>query len=485
VGSSPSSRTIFYIITGVIAVRNLVALTVCVCVSVVCLSAAERPVIVVPVTGEIEEGIAAIVVRSIDVAEEQNAHAIILHMDTYGGKVIAAEKIMQALSRSTVRVYTYVDTKAISAGALIAAATSRIYMAPQSQIGDAKLMQGSIIPGMGSQEIDEGVKEKAYSAVRAMVRSACEKHGHPWPIFEAMMDEDISITNVIEEGKLLTLTTAEAISNKVAFGTASSLAHLKSELGVPDAPVHRIKAQAGEKVARFLTSMTVSGLLLVLGLGGLFIEIRTPGVGIPGIIGVICLALFFWGHNIAGMSSWLNIILFVAGIILILLEAFVIPGFGVTGISGIVCIFLALVLAMMDWQLGDWSRTPAMHEFISPLFTVMLSFIGAFALLLLTAKYLPAAPFINKLFLLKAMTHDEGYSSRNEEKLHRWIGRKGICKTTLRPAGKALIDDTVLDVVTGGDWIEQGTPVKVIDTQFNRIVVATYTSVSETKPEQS
>lgn len=450
------------------------AIHICICALALLTSsvmAAERPIIVIPITGEIEEGLAAFVQRGIREAENKNAHAVIIHMDTFGGKLTAAESIMQTLSRATVPVYTFVDTKAISAGALIAAASHRIYMAPQSQIGDAKIMQVSVIPGMGAQEVDEGAKEKVYSAVRAMVRSACERHGHPWPLFEAMMDESIAITNVIEEGRLLTMTSAEAVSNNLAIAVVGSLVQLKEEIGFPDAQLITLTPHSGERMARFLTSMTVSGFLLILGLGGLFIEARTPGVGIPGIIGIICLALFFWGHTIAGMSGWLHIALFVVGIILILLEIFVIPGFGVAGISGIICVFLALIFTMMDWQFGEWQNLPSMTDFARPLFTLTIGIVGAGVLLALATKIIPQTPYINTLFLSKEMTHNEGYTVRDIATISQWMGRIGVAKTALRPAGKAVIDDTLLDVVTSGEWIQAGTPVKVVDTHYNRIVV--------------
>ena len=432
--------------------------------------AGERPVVIVPVEGEIEEGLTYVVRRGIEKAEAENAHAVILRMDTYGGKVTAAEKIMQALSRTAVPTYTFVDTKAISAGALIAAATRGIYMAPQSQIGDAKLIQMSPMGLGGAKEIDEGLKEKAESPVRAMVRSACERNGHPWPIFEAMMDESVAISNVVEEGKLLTLTSAEAVSNDVAVEIVGSLSLMREHLGLEDAPVIRVEEGAQETVARFLTGTTVSGLLLMLGLAGLFIEIRTPGVGVPGVIGVVCLALFFWGHHIAGISGWFTIFLFSVGVLLLLLEIFVIPGFGIAGISGIICILASLVLTMVQWEGRE--MTGVMHAILGPLATVTVAFVGALVLLWVTAKFLPAAPIVSRVFLPKTMAHDEGYTSRDEAELKKWDGARGVARTTLRPAGKAVIKGVPVDVVTGGEWLQSGTAIKVVNTSYNRIVVA-------------
>jgi membrane-bound serine protease (ClpP class) len=434
-------------------------------------AAAERPVAyVIEVGGEIESALARIISRGIDEAGDSGARALILHMDTYGGRVNAAEEIMQALSRATVPTYTYVDTKAISAGALIAASTGKIYMAPQSQIGDAKLIAMSPIPLMGgAEEIDESVKEKAYSAVRAFVRSGCERHGHPWDIFEAMMDESIAISNVIEEGKLLTLTSQEAVELGVAQAIVGSIPALLEEIGLEDARVVKLETRSTERFARFLNSYVVAGLLLIFGLGGLFIEVRTPGIGVPGIVGVVCLALFFYGHMLTGLSGWLEIILFVVGVALLLVEVFIIPGFGITGILGIGCMFLALVLAMIEWAPG--SGIALGDQLIAPIAVVAAAVVGSFALLWAAAKFIPRAPGVSAIFLDKTMKSDEGYVSGDTAAMHSWIGKKGVAKTILRPAGKAVIDGTLLDVVTTGDFVASGTPVRVVSADNNRIMV--------------
>jgi len=432
----------------------------------------ERPVIIVPVFGEIEDGLVYIVERGIDEANKLNARALILHMDTYGGKIHSAEKIMQALSHVDIPTYTFVDTKAISAGALIAAATQYIYMAPQSQIGDAQIIQMSPVSILGgAKQVDDELKEKIYSATRAIVRSACERNGHDWKLFEAMMDEEVSISNVIEKGKLLTLTSHEAVETGLAEGISGNISKFLESVEFGNIPRVKIKPSAAEKMSRFFSSMTISGILLLLGLGGLFIELRTPGVGLPGAIGIICLALFFWGHYSANLSGWVPLIFFAIGLILLLVEIFVIPGFGVTGITGIVCIIASLVLAMLEWKPGDWSSFPNLEELAAPLAVVALSFTGALALIGVASKYLPAAPFTSRLFLSKKMDKKEGYSIDSSLDLSAFEGKTGVAKTTLRPAGKAVIDSHLLDVVSRGDFIQKGTKIKVVKIDSNHIIV--------------
>jgi len=414
----------------------------------------EKSVIIVPVNGEIEEGLAHIVQRAVKEAKLNKAAALILDMDTYGGKVQAAESIMQSIARLDIPTYTYVNTKAISAGALISASTKYIYMAPQSQIGDAKIIQMSPIPFLGgAKEIDEGMKEKAYSAVRAIVRSACEKNNHPYELFEAMMDEDIEITNVIAKGKLLTLTASEAVTQKLAIAVSPSLDKMIEMIGLADSPKNFITPRSGEHAARFLSSMMISGLLLILGLGGLFIEIKTPGFGVPGIIGVVCMALFFWGHYTANLTGWFPVAMFIIGIILLVLEIFVIPGFGVPGILGIIGVpgilgiilmVAALVLTMIDWVPGDWSNTPSLNEISAAIAVVALS---------------------NKI------DKEHGYTAFAEKNYQKWIDKTGVAKTTLRPAGKAVIDGILLDVVSQGDFINKNSQIKVVHVDSNHIVV--------------
>ena len=452
-------------------IRNFVFLLFA-CSSILAAELEERPVIIIPLYGEIEDGLVYVVERGVKEAEELNAQALILHMDTYGGKVQSAEKIMQALSHVDIPTYTYVDTKAISAGALIASATKYIYMAPQSQIGDAQIIQVSPISILGgAKKVDDGLKEKIYSATKAIVRSACERNGHDWKLFEAMMDEEIAISNIIKEGKLLTLTSNEAVDTGLAKGIFENMSKFLESIELGTVPRIKIKLSTGENLSRFFSSMTISGILLLIGLAGLFIEFRTPGIGLPGAVGIICLSLFFWGHYSANISGWVPVILFAIGLVLLLVEIFVIPGFGVAGISGIACIIASLLLAMLEWKPGDWSTFPPVEEFAKPLVVIALAFTGALVLIGIASKYLPSAPFVSRLFLSKKMDKKDGYSVHSSFEKKDVEGKTGVAKTTLRPSGKAIIANRLFDVVTTGDFIQKGSPIKVVKIDGNHIVV--------------
>ncbi|MCX7846878.1 MAG: ATP-dependent Clp protease proteolytic subunit [bacterium] len=445
------------------------------CASPLCRAANERPVVVVPLDGEIEDGLVYVVRRALRLAEQNQARAVILHMDTPGGKVTAMEKIMQELAHAPLPVYTYVDTKALSAGAMIAAATRAIYMAPQSQIGAAMLIQMPALPlGAPPQSLDEGVRAKMLSAYRAMVRSACERNGHRWDLFEAMMDPDIAISNLVEKGALLTLTAQEAVTQRLARAIATSIPHVLELLEMRDAPVIRVKPTGAEQLARFLTSSIVSGLLLALGLAGLFIELRTPGFGLPGTIGLVCLALFFWGHIIAGMSGWLEVALFLIGVILLLVEILLIPGFGITGIIGIILIVAALVLAMLEWSPGQ--GFPASSQLFKPVVVVASAFLASIILMVLVARLFPRTPGVSRMFLTYSLERAKAPSTATAPSANTLEGKTGVAKTILRPAGKALIDNVVYDVITDGEFIPAGTPIRVTSCSGNRIVVHPLTS---------
>ena len=222
----------------------------------------QGPVYVIPIKGEIEKGLTWVVQRGIREAERNHARAIILNMDTPGGRVDATQDIMDMLSHTTIPTYTYVNPRAFSAGAYISAATRHIYMAPGGIIGAATPI--SISPLGGAAKMPESVEEKMTSALRATIAAAAEKNGHPVKIMEAMVDRDVEIPDVIEEGKLLTLTAKEAKSSSIALseGTEKDLAGLLKAAGMEDAPLVRIKITPAETLSRFITSSLITILLL-------------------------------------------------------------------------------------------------------------------------------------------------------------------------------------------------------------------------------
>ena len=413
----------------------------------------ESTVYRVPVTGEIELGLAPYIQRAVKEAAEVGAAALILDIDTPGGRVDAAEIISDALTDSEVPVYSLVNRRAYSAGALIALSTSRIYMRPASVIGAA-----TPVDGTGTK-----APEKIVSAMRSQMRALAESNGLEPEVAAAMVDEDIEIDGVVESGKLLTLTTEEAV--EIGYAEAiEDLDALLVELGHEGATVVTLELNWAERLVRFFSSSVVSPFLLSLGFLGLLIEIRTPTFGLAGTMGLISLGLFFGSNMIVGLAGLEDVLIVGAGLVLLGIEAFIVPGFGIFGVAGIVAILAGLYMSL----LGNIPTMPDFTRAAWVLTSSMLLLIGsAWALI----RTLPSSSRLAEsgIFLLAKTTSAIGYESA--EVRSDLVGKYGTAITDLRPAGTALIGDERIDVVSESEWISAGTPVKVLSAEGYRHIV--------------
>lgn len=430
----------------------------------------EGIVYVVPVKGEIERGVAYFVNRCVKEAEESNAEALIIHMDTHGGDLMSTEIIMETLLDCPVTTYTFVDKKAFSAGAFIAAATKHIYMAEASVIGAATPVAMS--PTGSAQDMGEAMEEKITSGVRALIATAAEKNGHPRKIVEAMVDRDMEIKGIIEKGKLLTLTNNEAEKKKIGLseGTVKNLGVLIKKIAGENAQVIKPEISWAEKIARIITSSGIRAALLMLGLLGIYIEVKTPGFGIGGTAAIACFTVFFFGHYTAGLAGWEELLLFTAGFALLTIEIFVLPGFGIAGLLGITLILISFVLAMTGMKslpgIPWWSQ----RQYSQAIYSMGMAVAGSIALAFLALKFLlPKTPFWGKISLESAETKEKGFTVTSFEK---FLGEEGVSRTMLRPAGKAEFGEELLDVVTEGEIIPKGTKIRIIRVEGNRIVAA-------------
>ena len=424
----------------------------------------ESTVYRVPVTGEIELGLAPYIQRAVKEAAEVGAAALILDIDTPGGRVDAAEIISDALTDSEVPVYSLVNRRAYSAGALIALSTSRIYMRPASVIGAA-----TPVDGTGTK-----APEKIVSAMRSQMRALAESNGLEPEVAAAMVDEDIEIDGVVESGKLLTLTTEEAV--EIGYAEAiEDLDALLVELGHEGATVVTLELNWAERLVRFFSSSLVSPFLLSLGFLGLLIEIRTPTFGLAGTMGLISLGLFFGSNMIVGLAGLEDVLIVGAGLVLLGIEAFVVPGFGIFGVAGIVAILAGLYMSL----LGNIPTMPDFTRAAWVLTSSMLLLIGsAWALI----RTLPSSSRLAEsgIFLLAKTTSATGYESA--EVRSDLVGKHGTAITDLRPAGTALVGDERIDVVSESEWISAGTPVKILSAEGYRHIVR---SVSEQEAEEA
>lgn len=428
---------------------------------------ARRPVVVVaPISGTIDLGVAPFVQRVLRDAERDSVHTVVLDINTFGGRVDAAVLVRDALLTTNVRTVAFINRRAISAGALIAMATNTIAMTEGATIGAATPVQ---VSGGGTET--KPTDEKSVSYVRKEFRSTAEARGRPPLIAEAMVDSDVSINGLIEKGKLLTLTTDEALSNDVAQIRAPTLSSLLEQLDLADAEVQQAGVNWAESFVRLLTNPVVSSLLLSVGLLGILVEIRTPGVGLPGIAGLTSLALFLGGHWIVQLAGFEELLLVIVGIGLVVVEVLVIPGFGIAGVAGIVALLAGVTMSL----LGDGASMDAVGNALS---RVAISLFIAIALGLVLMRTMTQSPFARRLVLETDMDADEGWESTPDAD-HHLMGVVGKTITQLRPSGIANLGGARVDVVSDGELIDPGTDIIVTRVDGNRVVVRRHLITTE------
>jgi membrane-bound serine protease (ClpP class) len=418
-----------------------------------------RPVVyLAPIDGIIDLGLAPFVRRVLDEAAAAGAAAVILEINTFGGRVDAAVLIRDALLGSQVRTVAFVNKRAISAGALISLAAERIVMADGGTIGAATPVELGT-PGAPAQP----VAEKTVSYMRKEFRATAESRKRPPLLAEAMVDADVEIPGVIAKGKLLTLTTQEALQHKFADARADNVDAVLASLDLAGAEVRRATQTWAETLVRFLTHPVVSSLLMTIGILGIIVEIRTPGFGVPGSLGAVSLALFFWGHWLVRLAGWEEVLLVGLGLILLAIEVFVTPGFGLTGVLGLAALIGGLGLSLVGAG-ATWVVV------VTAVGQVAASLLLALAVSLAVLRFLPRLPFGRRLVLETELTAHEGFASAPETD-RAWLGKRGTAASPLRPAGIADIEGERVDVVSDGEFIDAGEPLTVVRVDGNRIVV--------------
>ncbi len=411
-------------------------------------------VVVVAIDRTVELGLAAFVRRAIE--DNPDAAAIIFEVNTLGGRVDAAIQIRDAILEAEPRTVAFVHPRAISAGALISLACDNVVMSEGATIGAATPIQA----GAGETE---AVGEKMVSYMRAEMRSTAEANGRRGDIAEAMVDREVVIEGVVEEGKLLTLDTDQAIKLGMADGRYDDLDALLQGLGLQAPVLVSSELNWGEEIARWLTEPTVSGLLLSVGMLGLMIAFYTRTVGAFTIAGFIALALFFGGHAVVHLVGWEEALLFVAGVVLVIVEIFFVPGFGVPGVLGLICVITALVLSLIGIPINVSFETGLLADAMT---RVLLSLLGAFVLALIAMRLLSRTKFGRALVL---ETAEAGwYSAPQASDL---VGRVGHALTDLRPGGKVVIEDARYDAKSEREFIGKGKLVRVVGKDGHELIV--------------
>ena len=414
------------------------------------------PIYVLKVEGLIDNGLYRYIRRGISTAESENASGLILHMDTFGGLVDAADKIRKALLDTNIPTVTFIDKNAASAGALISYATDTVFMAPGSSIGAATVVDG------GGQKADE----KMQSYMRGLMRSTAEATGRNPRIAEAMVDERIEIEGIIAEGSLLTLSSSEALEFEVINGIKRDMGEVFAEMGWQEDQKTLLREETGEQILRFLANPVMSSILMLMMLGGLYFELQSPGVGFAGAMATIGGILFFAPLYIMGFAQPWEIILFFLGVALLVTEIFFLPGFGIPGLIGITLLLVSLFASMV----GNVGLSfPGIEYMSTAIWTMAITMILGILMMFSLAKYLPNNRMFRKLVLVDSTSKEAGYiSSDNKDRL---LGLRGVAVTSLRPSGIALIDNERVDVVSQGDYIENGAPIEVVNTTSSRVMV--------------
>jgi membrane-bound serine protease (ClpP class) len=301
------------------------------------------------------------------------------------------------------------------------------------------------------------------SYVRKEFRATAETRKRPVRLAEAMVDADVEIPGLNAKGKLLTLTTEEALRHGIADFSANSVAAVLTALGLDGAEIRRVTPAWAETLVRFLTQPLVSSLLTTIGILGIILELRTPGFGVPGALGMLSLGLFFWGHWLARLAGFEEILLVAGGVVLLTIEIFVTPGFGLAGTLGLVALVGGLGLSLIGSG-ATWD------VILGAARQVVLSLLLAIAASLAMLRFLPSLPFGRRLVLETELGAGEGFASAAAADL-MWLGKRGTAASTLRPAGIATFEGERVDVVSDGEFINAGDPITVVKVDGNRIVV--------------
>lgn len=452
-----------------------------------------KTVYVIPVQGPVEPGMAAYIKRSLrDIPEKENC-LIIFRMDTFGGRVDSALDIVDTISGiSKAKTATYVEKRAISAGALISMASSVLYMKKNTIMGDCA-------PIINTSEGMQMAGEKVQTVLRAKFRALAKKNNYPVILAESMVTQDMEVyevvidgkkqyldkvgfddltkvqkkkitskRTVVAKGKLLTMDDEEAA--RLGFNTQSvdSLEDVIEMLGFKDAAVIEIKASWSEDLVRFLQPFL--SILMLIGIAALYTEIKAPGFGFPGVIGILCLVLVFFNQYLVGLADYTELLIISIGLLLLAIEVLVLPGFGIAGITGLAAVCIGLVLSFQGFVLPDPDLPWESALLLKNLARVFGSFVLAFLLSLFVIRFV--LPRFSKVFdgpYLDATLADSHLDSPVDKMLA--AGSFGVARTDLKPTGKAVINGKKVEVMTRGDFIAKGSPIEIESIENNRILV--------------
>jgi len=467
---------------------------------------------VISCKGMIDDGLRKSIERRTEIALNAGADYVIYEIDTYGGFVQSAVDISDDLVLrfgKQARTVAYVTTKAISAGAMISVSCQDIIMRQNTTIGDcAPIALGGALEGVE--------REKAESFIRGIFERAAEANGYPKPLLKAMVSMQIEVwqvknlqtgeveffetdelpkdanqydvankERVVQDNEILTLTASQAEQYKIARAVvkdrAAALNFLADRDGVTFAgELVELPTLWSEEMVRWLNSPAVMAVLVMLALLGIYIEFSTPGIGLPGLVAVICFAIIIGSKFLVGLANWVEVALFIVGLVLLAIEIFVLPGFGIAGTLGIVCVLVGL-FGMLIKNPPDslpWPETSFDWQLlVNQVLWLFLAVAGFGVLAWLSGKYLPRMQFLSGLILVPTAAGPAGQmrvsmtAPPESETTAVRVGDTGEVTSTLRPTGKAKFGDAIVDVVATAEFLSRGTKVEITEIHGNRVVV--------------
>ncbi len=473
----------------------------------------QTKVAIISCKGMIDDGLFESIERRCEEAIGAGAGYLVLEIETYGGLVASADSIAKYLILTVgdrAKTVAYVNTEAISAGAMISVSCNDIIMKEDTTIGDcAPITMGGKLEGVE--------REKQESFVRATFQRAAEANGYPELLLKAMVSMQIVVWRVkhMETGRwdfyepqdmpkdaneydvdgaekvvggdeILTLTASQALEYGVARAVVEdldgALAFLENRDGIQFVePPIVLDTLWSEEMVRWLNSPMVMGVLIMLAMLGAYVEFGSPGLGLPGLVAVICLAIIVGSKYLTGLANWIEVLMLLAGIVLLFIEFLVLPGFGIAGISGVV-LLLAGLFGMLLQNGPDeipWPRRPEDWKTLTDgVLGIVIGLVGFSIFAGVLTRYLPRLKFMSGLILVpNSATPGRATAALSmtgpsvETGIGIRIGDMGQTLTKLRPAGKARFGEAVVDVVAVAEFLDAGTKIVVAEIHGNRVVV--------------
>ncbi|HEX9649261.1 MAG TPA: NfeD family protein [Cyclobacteriaceae bacterium] len=432
----------------------------------------QSTILVLDIKDAIDPRMSRLVRLALEKATDTTADILLIEMDTYGGALTDADDIRTMLLEFKKPTWVFINRDAASAGALISIACDSIYMASGASIGAA-----TVVTADGSAAPD-----KYQSYMKSIMRSTAEAKGRNPQIAEAMVDQEIEIEGITEKGNVITFSTSEAIQNGFCEGQRTSIDEIIQKNGISNYNVVRYERSTAEKIIAFFLNPFVSGILLLVIVGGIYFELQTPGVGFPILAAGIALLLYLTPYYLNGLAENWEILMFFAGIGLLVLEIFVIPGFGIAGILGIIFAGGSLVLVMLNNDFFDFSFVEG-DKIVMAVTTTLGALIGSVIVMFIGGVRLTNTKIFKRISLQTVQDKESGYTSRFVTTL--MTGKQGTAFTILRPSGKVLIDGEVYDAFTRGEYIEKDAPVIVVDEEGTSLKVKAAPEIKSSKKKKN